>query len=423
MTNMRLFLFTILPLIWPACSLSGGGVILYEIGSQDVGLASAGWSARAEDPSTAFTNPAGMSRLSCREFELGLQPIYLMANFDPNRKKTNVRGKSGDASSLIPAGGAYFVQPINDRWAAGVSVLGYFGSRLSFNHNWVGRYYLTSLTLQGFSCVPAVSCRLTDRLSVGFGANVMYGIFSQKAAVNNSLDHLPDGHLRIKDNDFGFGCIAGILYECTSYLRFGVQYISKVRLQFNSNIDFQGLGPSLKAKLAEAGVLNSKILLNVDVPQCIMFSAYCNLNSQLALMGNLGWQEWSDFQFATIILNDPQGTGLVQKPKYKNTWHAAIGVKFQPTCNWAVTTGFAYDSSAISATNRPLNFPVGSQWRYGAGLEWQYNSTLAMGLQYEFQWQGNLAVDVNTGALAGHVAGKYHSMAAHFLNINMQWIF
>lgn len=422
MYNVRLFVL-MLSLVLPLRSLQGGGVMLYEIGSQDVGLATAGWSARAEDPSTAFTNPAGMSRLSCREFELGIQPIYINVNFDPNRKQTNVRGKSGDASAWIPAGGAYFVQPINDRWAAGISVLGYFGSRLSFNHNWVGRYYLTSLTLQGFSFVPSVSCRLTDRLSVGFGAQMMYSIFSQKAAVNNTLDNLSDGHFRVKDNDFGFGCIAGVLYECTSYLRFGLQYISKVRLQFNSKIDLYGIGPTLKARLAEAGVLNSKILLNVNVPQSVMFSAYCDLSSQLALMGNIGWQEWSDFQFATIVLSDPQGAGLTQSPKYKDTWHAAIGLKFRPTCKWAFTTGFAYDSSAISAVNRPLNFPVGRQWRYGAGVEWQYCPTIAMGLQYEFQWQGNLAIDVNKGELAGHVAGKYQSTAGHFINLNVQWIF
>jgi long-subunit fatty acid transport protein len=41
----------------------GGGLIAYEIGTADVGLASAGYNARAQDASTVFTNPAGMTRL------------------------------------------------------------------------------------------------------------------------------------------------------------------------------------------------------------------------------------------------------------------------------------------------------------------------------------------------------------------------
>ena len=40
-----------------------GGLLLYEVGTADVGLASAGYSARAQDASTVFTNPAGMTRL------------------------------------------------------------------------------------------------------------------------------------------------------------------------------------------------------------------------------------------------------------------------------------------------------------------------------------------------------------------------
>jgi long-chain fatty acid transport protein len=40
-----------------------GGILGYEIGTADVGLASAGWGARARDASTLFTNVAGMTRL------------------------------------------------------------------------------------------------------------------------------------------------------------------------------------------------------------------------------------------------------------------------------------------------------------------------------------------------------------------------
>src|SRR5512143_1902849 len=42
---------------------TAGGVLLYEVGSADVGLASAGYGARAQDASTILTNPAGMTRL------------------------------------------------------------------------------------------------------------------------------------------------------------------------------------------------------------------------------------------------------------------------------------------------------------------------------------------------------------------------
>ena len=44
-------------------SSQAGGIDLYEMATPDVGLASAGYSARAQDASTLFKNPAGMSLL------------------------------------------------------------------------------------------------------------------------------------------------------------------------------------------------------------------------------------------------------------------------------------------------------------------------------------------------------------------------
>mgnify|MGYP001114780472 CR=1 FL=1 len=53
-----------------------GGILLYEVGTPDVGLASAGWGARAQDASTVFTNPAGMTRLEGTQLLLGAQALY-----------------------------------------------------------------------------------------------------------------------------------------------------------------------------------------------------------------------------------------------------------------------------------------------------------------------------------------------------------
>lgn len=50
-----------------------GGLSLYEIATSDVGLASAGWAARAQDPATLLKNPAGMSRLEGNQFQAGAQ--------------------------------------------------------------------------------------------------------------------------------------------------------------------------------------------------------------------------------------------------------------------------------------------------------------------------------------------------------------
>ena len=59
-----------------------GGIILYELGTSDVGRASAGWAARSGDAATLFTNPAGMSRMPDQELLVGGQLMYGNFSFE-----------------------------------------------------------------------------------------------------------------------------------------------------------------------------------------------------------------------------------------------------------------------------------------------------------------------------------------------------
>ena len=51
-----------------------GGFFLYEVGTPDVAMASAGYVSRAQDASTVFTNPAVMTRLDHSELMVGIPP-------------------------------------------------------------------------------------------------------------------------------------------------------------------------------------------------------------------------------------------------------------------------------------------------------------------------------------------------------------
>src|SRR5881628_728084 len=64
MKATRPFALILAGLVVLALPAFGGGIELYEIATPDVGLASAGYAARAQDASTLFKNPSGMSRLS-----------------------------------------------------------------------------------------------------------------------------------------------------------------------------------------------------------------------------------------------------------------------------------------------------------------------------------------------------------------------
>lgn len=411
----------VIAICWLPNALQAGGIFLYEVSSADTRLASAGWSARANDPSTLFTNPAGMTRL-CRQMEFGTQAIFNKVQFDPNAS-TTVSGKKGHADIWLPSGSFYYVHPHNECLTFGLGSLGYFGADLVYNHSWVGRYYVQKIMTEGFSLVPAVAYRYNDALSFGAGLNVMYGVLKQRAAVNNALDGLPDGYFTLHDYKFGFGGVFGILYELDACTRFGVQYLTEVRLNFRDRPNFKNIGPILTTILNFTGIDGSSLNLNLRVPQSVIISAYHALNPCWSVMADLGWQQWSRFQRVTISLANADGSNFRFNPHYKDTWHAAIGTEWYYSDSLTFSGGVAYDSSAVSNKNRPLDFPIGKQWRFGAGARWYLMDNLNVDFCSELLWSGNLKADVSRGSLGGRVSGKFKDCYGIFTNVNLTWTF
>ena len=123
-------------------SAMAGGILLYEVGSADVGLASAGLGARAQDASTVLTNPAGMARLEGTHLLLGLQVLHADLAFTPDVGTSAGLGTGGGGNPVgwFPGGGAYFTWPVSPDVTVGLAAAGTFGMALAYDQGWVGRY-------------------------------------------------------------------------------------------------------------------------------------------------------------------------------------------------------------------------------------------------------------------------------------------
>src|SRR5262245_17922807 len=266
---------------------SAAGIELYEIATPDVGLASAGYAARANDASTLFKNPAGMSRLNEAQLQAGVQALYGSVSFSPNDNTSARLGTDdgGNAIGWLPGASAFVVVPLGEKWRVGLGLFSYIGLASDYNNDWVGRYYVQKSALVGMSVMPSVSYQATDWLSIGAGLNAMYGFLDSDIAVNNGVG--PDGQMSLKDHTWGFGANVGVLIQASEKTRFGITYLSAADLDFEDKPSFTGLGPVLGTILANPPNLN----LGVTVPQSVMVSAYHQLNDQWAVMADFGWQD------------------------------------------------------------------------------------------------------------------------------------
>ena len=401
-----------------------GGLALYELGTPDVGTAAAGWSARAQDASTAFTNPAGMTRLEQSQLLAGVQPLYVNVNFDAD-SSTFGGGDGGNAGGWVPSAGLYYVHDVTQNWKLGVAAASHFGLGLDYNDNWAGRYYVTKAELLTFGVTPTVAYQVNSWLSIGAGPTFLYGSLEQKAAINNAVAEgdptFPDGSIEAEDDDFGFGGIFGVLVEPREGTRFGITYLTEVELEFKDVAKLKNLGPTLSALLAGLG--GTKVDLELTVPQMLMVSGYHELTPNLAIMANFGWQEWSKFGETQVTVRSTTTTRLTQDSNFKDTWHIALGAQYRFLENWLWSVGFAYDSSPVDNNDRTPDLPLDRQIRYATGLQYDWGENVTLGAAYEYLDAGDAKIDQQGGPLQGDVKGDYKSNEIHVINLNLIWRF
>jgi len=204
---------------------AAGGLIAYEIGTADVGLASAGYNVRAQDASTVFTNPAGMTRLEGTQVLGSGQLLWGNTKFSIGEGTSGALGTDDDGyavgwSGWFLGGGGFLSYSVSPELKLGFAFTGNFGAPLDYDDGWVGRYYVQETTLLGLSLLPSIAYKVTDQFSVGASLNAMYGIYKNQVAVNNIIG--TDGQLKIEDNTWGFGFNLGLLYELDPRTRLGV---------------------------------------------------------------------------------------------------------------------------------------------------------------------------------------------------------
>lgn len=336
----------------------------YEIGTEDTALAGAGQAARAQDASTIVTNPAGMTRLPDHMFTGGLQ---VMDGDIPYHLDDSSKESPGNVMNIFPGASSFYSQKINDRLYAGIGLYGNYGLGIDFG-DWAGDRLIKKSTMVAMTLSPSVAYKLNDRLSIGASANANYGYLSLTRNVNGDDE-------KENDHDWAMSYRLGLLMDLTDSTRAGITWTSKTDYDFNING---------KARLPNLPNVEYDLPISVQVraPQQIMFSLVHDINQHWSVMGDLGWQDWSQFGSPQVTI---AGQESQQQNRLKDSWHTALGVQYRPTEQWRLNAGVAFDSTVYdSQSDVALSLPTGDEWRFATGAQYQITPASNVGFAVSY---------------------------------------
>ena len=407
------------------------GFALNEQSISGMGTSFAGRSSSADDATTLFGNPAGMSRLKREEVSFGMAAIHA---------KTDIKNNSGSFSSPVPALNGpiegsndgdmvpftavpmgYYVKPIDDKWAVGVGIYVPFGLVTDYESGYQGRYFGDYSEVRVITVQPTVSYRFNEKLSVGFGPTINRIDGELQSASPNAAGPLGsnDGRVKVTGNDTALGFNAGLLYEFTPQTRAGITYHSKVDYTLEGDTKLSGAGFDVAGA---SGKYDAS--LDLDTPESVDISLTHELNDQWTLYGGAMWTRWSRFE-AIIIENDGipgplQGNlaPIVEEQDWHDTWSYAIGAAYKLNREWTLRTGLAFDQSPTNNVHRSPRIPTGDRTAISFGLAWNPTDDVTVDLAYSYLREEE--VDINRsrtyqgGALEANYDATFKNRAHGF---------
>lgn len=349
------------------------GFALIEHSASGVGNAFAGSAAVAEDASTIYFNPAGLSHLKGNQVVAAGHFIGPKISYDDQNSKTfngsdTLNGSSsseGATNAQVP--NLYMSSTFKNGVSFGLGINVPFGLTTEYDDDWVGRYHGVKSEMLTVNINPSFALKFNKNLSMGVGLNIQkidvtltsavdFGgicIAQFPAASCASFGLAPqqnDGFATISGDSWSTGLNFGLLANITKQTRVGLSYRAGVSHTISGSADF--------AVPFEAQILTSSGLFTdtdakarLKLPAVASLSMMHSFSSKTQLLADVTWTEWSSFQELRIEYPDSPQPSSVTTSAWKDAYRLSLALNQKLMSKVKLRLGTAYDYSPLPGAN------------------------------------------------------------------------
>ncbi|QHI68801.1 OmpP1/FadL family transporter [Tichowtungia aerotolerans] len=275
----------------------------------------------------------------------------------------------------------YTVLPVSDKLTGMLSVNAPYGLVTEWKDSWAGSPAATRTELSTIYTTPALAFKLTDRLSVAAGFNVVYAEADLQAYRGAAL-----GMRKLTGDDIGYGGTASAHWQVNDDWGVGARYQSRVELKLDGDVEYEN-NPGLGGKFGMTGKVTLPSSVNVGVAN----SSFEKLRLGLDVV----WSEWSTYDALVYVFpTNPYEGPVESNPKrWKDVWSVRIGGEYDLTENWVLRGGYVWDESPVDSATLAPELPGSDRHMLTTGIGWK-GERIGIDLAYSFLW----AEDCYTGS-------------------------
>jgi len=426
-----------------ASSALAQGFSVYEHDVCSMGRAGVGVANPCSGGSAVFFNPAGIVTGSgAWNASFGVVMIPPRGSFTPDGgTEVNL------VENNIPVPDFYLTRQIGSRWAVGVGMFAPYGLTTEWDPTSPGRFLSYKATIKGIYFQPTVAYRVSPRIQVGAGIDIVRAAVDLKQRVDLSsqtvtgtpytFNQLPQTSVpvgtdfadaRLHGSATAYGAHFGIIVRPTDALSLGARYLTGTTIEGEGYAGFTQVATGLRllgplsatlptgtpidaivaGQFTSGRMVTQSVAASIAFPSQLVVGFNYRVSQALSVMADVQLTNWSAFDILPMTLGVIGPDTLYED--YSNTtgFRAAVEYAVNPKLN--VRGGFLMHGAAAPDYGVTPLLPEAARKEFVVGAGYQLSTGIRVDAAFQLinqedrrgrvvEWKPGDG-DVNTGVYA-----------------------
>ncbi len=392
------------------------GYSIYEQGARAMANAGA-FTARADDPSAMFFNPAGIVQLKGKRLSFGTTAVFLTgSSFD-----SDLSGNSFDqVDNVAWPSNLYYTQTAGDRYAWGVSLTSPFGLKTEWANDFDGRYISreSNVAVVNFNANLAWSFAKTWSAAVGVDF-ARADIRELSRNIDFGALGAPDGFTSLSGDGEDVGWNVALRWANDKGWRWGGSFRSKMQPEIEGDVKFENIPGAVAGFFPNGGA-------KADLPLPATFvTGVGYVKGKWEGEFDVVWTDWSEFDHLRIdIENNTVLVGDIdQTEEWNDTYSFRVGYAYHVSDRHQYRLGAYFDRNPIPDDHVRPRLPDADRASLQAGYGYTGKGRFTFDVAYQALFFADRTATGNPTSTTDPVQpGKYENFSS-LLGVNLGWKF
>ena len=400
-------------LVAPNAFAVGSGGIRVELNDSEVLAKGNAFVGQADNPSTVYFNPAGLTQLKGKNHFSGGFAIIA-----PSASYTDFGGNETQmVRQNFPLPHLYLVSDFGvDNWIFGLAGLSSWGSGTAWADDSPLRYATTKADVKNVDTIMTAAYKFNEQWSFALGANHTWSVANKSKKLAQAGGADGDYNLKVKDSGWGYNLSTH--FKLNENHKFGLIYKSPIQLKYRGKAflhELNGFGSNFEGIFGGTS-FETKVAEEFELPQSVVLGYSYQPDNKWTFNFDVEWMDWSSIEqewleFTEVLTADQAAVlngGNPANRDWDAVWSIGLGGEYAWSDDLRIRGGYYQHTTPGPDENFEANLPDSNKYGITGGFGYDLTKNSTIDVAYNYLVYENITIDNEIAS--GTIKGKYEQI-------------